>query len=329
MRQDAGRHSVARLLAAMLLALAAATALAESARLGWLPELAAHFRPQYVLALVVLAAAALALGRRALAVGALLVLAPNLWSAGPYLLPWVMPGPAASPSVSGPLLLSLNLLYRNTDHQDVRAYLERVQPDVLVLAELTPDWLRALEPALATYPYQLAVNQRGPWGLGVFSRFPLRNPQGTDLGLPGSFNVITMVDFPGGPVQLTAVHLASPTSPQHAARRNLQLDRLAGLLRAQPPALPRLLVGDLNVTPFSPYMHDLLERTGMQDARRERGGLLGTWPSWMPLLQVAIDHCIVDPGLAVASVERGPALGSDHYPLVIRLGPRSQQANPP
>jgi endonuclease/exonuclease/phosphatase (EEP) superfamily protein YafD len=34
---------------------------------------------------------------------------------------------------------------------------------------------------------------------------------------------------------------------------------------------------------------------------------------------VPIDNCLVSPGLAVVHRERGPKLGSDHFPLVIRL----------
>ena len=192
---------------------------------------------------------------------------------------------------------------------------------------LTADWRRALIPVTATYPFSIALNQEGPWGLGVFSRFPLDSPQTTDLGMPGSFNVIATVAFPGGAVRLAAVHLSSPTLPGRAARRNRQLLRLAELLGAQKPAIPRLLVGDLNTTPFSPYFRDLIERTGMHDARRGRG-LLGTWPRWLPLLQIPIDHCIADAALTVTSVKRGPGVGSDHYPLEIRLRRRDQREIP-
>jgi endonuclease/exonuclease/phosphatase (EEP) superfamily protein YafD len=82
-----------------------------------------------------------------------------------------------------------------------------------------------------------------------------------------------------------------------------------------------LLVGDLNVTPFSPYFSDLLAQTGMEDARRVYG-FHGTWPTWMPLLQISIDHCIADPQLEVMRVARGPDVGSDHYPLEITLRQR-------
>ena len=134
------------------------------------------------------------------------------------------------------------------------------------------------------------------------------------------------VALPGGNVQLVAVHLVSPTGPGRGALRNRQLATLAELLG--PPAVtgaaartPRLLVGDMNLTPFSPYFTDFLAQTGMEDARRVHG-LHGTWPTWVPPLQIAIDHCIADPGLDVARVARGPTVGSDHYPLEVTLRQR-------
>ena len=46
--------------------------------------------------------------------------------------------------------------------------------------------------------------------------------------------------------------------------------------------------------------------------------LLGRdWP--LPVLP--IDHVYAGPGWATVSVERGPSIGSDHYPLVVILAP--------
>jgi len=117
-----------------------------------------------------------------------------------------------------------------------------------------------------------------------------------------------------------------PPAPMAAAARNRQLAALAALLGQPPDAtnsgrVQRLLIGDLNLTPFSPYFSDLLTQTGMEDARRVYG-YHGTWPTWMLPLQIAIDHCIAEPGLGVTRVARGPAIGSDHYPLEITVRQR-------
>ncbi len=297
-----------------------ASLLAQLGRFGWLPELATHFRIQY-LAVALLLVVVFAVLRRpvpALLAAALLVL--QGWYGAAYLLP--LATPRDPPAAGAPRLLSLNLYYRNHDHDAVRDYLRARDPDVLVLSELTPEWVRELAPVTAGYPYWKSVDQRGPWGLGVFSRHPLREAVALDLGVPGSVNVRAIVELPGGALDLVAVHLSSPTSAARAAMRNRQLEALAKLLGPAPAAgaPPRLLVGDMNLTPFSPYFGALLAQTGLRDARQP-DGLLGTWPSWLPPMQITIDHCLVDAALAATRVRRGPDVGSDHYPLEVALLP--------
>ncbi|MCO1498264.1 hypothetical protein, partial [Limosilactobacillus reuteri] len=72
------------------------------------------------------------------------------------------------------------------------------------------------------------------------------------------------MQLPGGPVEVYAVHLASPPRPSRAAQRNTQLRRLADRIAAADPALPRIVAGDLNITPYSPYFGDLLRDAGLR-----------------------------------------------------------------
>ncbi|MCK6369864.1 MAG: endonuclease/exonuclease/phosphatase family protein [Gammaproteobacteria bacterium] len=301
--------------------------LALFARYGWIAELVSHFRLQYAVVLVALVGGFAITRRPYRAFAAGLFLLPNAWFAGPYLLPGVVTSSAAAAAAGEVSIVALNLFVANSEHAAVRAYLRHADADILVLSELTPAWVSALREVTAAYPYWVSVDRRTPWGLGVYSRFPLKGARALDLGLGGSVNVVATAALPGGDVQLVGVHLASPTSPARAAQRNLQLQRLADLLG--PPRQsgdarnpPRLLIGDMNITPFSPYFGDLLDRTGLID-RRARDGLLTTWPTWFMPVRIPIDHCIADPDLPVLAVRRGPAVGSDHYPLEIRLHRRS------
>jgi endonuclease/exonuclease/phosphatase (EEP) superfamily protein YafD len=328
MNWTTAQRQLARLAVLGTVVIASSTALAFAARIGWFADLFSHFRLQYALASLALAGGFLVLRRHRLALVALALAVPNLWSVSPYLVPILVPASVAEPTASEDItVISLNLFYRNKHYPAVREYLERSAADVLVLSELTPEWAHQLRPVTGSYPYWMSVDRRSPWGLGVFSRYPLLDAYATDLGVQGSVNVVATVALPGGNVQLAAVHLVSPTGPKRTGLRDRQLARLGSLLgppvesgRAV-PRTPRLLVGDLNVTPFSPHFADLLEQTGMEDARRVHG-LHGTWPTWALPFQIAIDHCISDPEVDVTRVARGPAIGSDHYPLEITLRQR-------
>ncbi len=78
------------------------------------------------------------------------------------------------------------------------------------------------------------------------------------------------------------------------------------------------MIGDLNLTPFSPFFKELLERSGLADARKPLG-LHVTWPTMSLPVWIPIDHCLAGTGLRIGEVRRGRDLGSDHYPLEIRV----------
>ena len=54
------------------------------------------------------------------------------------------------------------------------------------------------------------------------------------------------------------------------------------------------------------------------EARRGKG-IAMSWPSFMPLLGVPIDHCFIRKPLSARSVEHLERTGSDHYPVLVTL----------
>jgi endonuclease/exonuclease/phosphatase (EEP) superfamily protein YafD len=100
------------------------------------------------------------------------------------------------------------------------------------------------------------------------------------------------------------------------ARQMRQLEQLAGI--AATAAEPLLVVGDFNLTPFSPRFANFLDAAGLRDALAGRGPSI-TWPSYFPLLGIAIDHCLLGPDWDSIAHRRQPNYGSDHYAIVVDL----------
>ena len=293
-----------------------ATVLALFSRWHWFAELFSHFRLYYLLAQAVLIMVFLNTRRYLWLVATVLLALPNAWYVMPYLLP-LLPGQAtALAAPASPQVIVVNLGYRNDEHQRLLDYVHQQQPDLLVLSEYTPDWDAAVTEGLSGYPHALRRPRPDPFGLAVFARRPFIEAETLDLGPEPSENIRLRALLGGREISLFAVHLYPPTSPERASRRLLQLDRLAEEVRAAPS--PRLVTGDLNLTPFSPHFHALLSRSGLLDARQAQG-LHVTWPSLPLPLWIPIDHALADPGSGVADVRIGPAIGSDHYPLEIVL----------
>ena len=299
------------------------TVMALFSRVWWVAELFSHYRLYYLLAQAVLAMVFLNTQRSQWLVATLLLAIPNAWYVMPYLLPLVSGSTLqAAQAQQAPQLVAFNLNYRNRNHADLLAYIRERRPDVLVLSEYTPDWDRALATRLDEYPYREVRRRDTPFGLAVYSRVPLQDARWLDLGVPGSDNLQARVNLGGRDIELFAVHIFPPTSRQRAHWRRIQLAGLAELM-AQAPS-PRMLVGDLNLTPFSPYFKELLGSADLLDMR-QRQGLHVTWPSRPLPLWLPIDHCLADSSAGVVDVRTGPDLGSDHYPLEISVAVVSWQ----
>jgi endonuclease/exonuclease/phosphatase (EEP) superfamily protein YafD len=99
--------------------------------------------------------------------------------------------------------------------------------------------------------------------------------------------------------------------------RNAQL-ALAVRVAAARGDEPVILLGDLNLTPWAPTFASLLEAGNLRDASIVRG-LTATWPSRYALFGLLIDHVLVNPKVAVLGSRIGPAIGSDHLPVLADL----------
>jgi endonuclease/exonuclease/phosphatase (EEP) superfamily protein YafD len=307
---------LSRLATFAVIVTAFATLAALGARLNWFLELFAHFAVQYLLLLVVAAAVCLALRRWRWALLALVVAVPSALAVAPYVPGLIRararpPAPLAALPVS---LIAMNLLYRRQDTAATRAYLEQQSADLLILSEITPRWREQLRELERTYPYFAIRTRLNAWGIAVYSKYPFQTVEDLDLGDDLSSHLRVVVQLPGGPAEVYAVHLASPQRPHRARQRNTQFRRLAERLAAADPGVPKIVAGDFNSTPFSPYFQDLLRDAGLRDGRRPFG-LHVTWPMWPVPLWIPIDHCLVSHDVIVTRVATGPATGSDHLPV--------------
>jgi endonuclease/exonuclease/phosphatase (EEP) superfamily protein YafD len=308
-----------RLLAATAIGVTAVSALALFGRSFWIFELMSHFRLQWL----------------AVELPLLLVF---LWQRDGWLLALTAPltvvnasalidyWPRSSSGVvtsTGPVLdlWSVYLYIKNHDYGRFLSLAKTQLPDVLVLLEVDAGWAAALDALTADYPIRVIVPRESSFGIAVLSRLPLIAPATVDLdGAPAIDTGIALGD--GHTVRLVAVHLQSPSSASRAAQRNRQLDVLAGLLDGD--TRPRIVAGDFNSTPYSPFLADWLDRTGLRDLRRGRGPG-ASWPTYFPPLAIPIDHYMLSDEFEVVRQQRGPAFGSDHYPLEARLSLRGGQ----
>lgn len=291
-----------------------------AARAWWGFELTANFRLQYVVAGFVLLVL-LALLRRPLWCAALA--GSIVFSAWPLAAYPPIPGldtaraaatagAAASPSALK--LATANLFFLNSQVARLVPILRAASPDVVMLEEFTPAAQAELQELRAAYPYRVEAPDETPYGIALLSRYPLRSQRTFPLGTTRA--VQAQVMGPGARFTIVGVHLRSPTSREGAAERNRELTLLAAV-RAEIRG-PLVVIGDFNTTPFSPFFTDWLGASGLRDTRRGFS-YTPTWPSFLPILRIPIDHCFVSHEFRLTGLRRLEAFGSDHFPLLVGL----------
>lgn len=241
--------------------------------------------------------------------------------AAAVLLGSVLPRLVGSPEpVTGEQLrvLSVNVHLGKADVPTLMALIERRDPDLLSLQELTPHFATELDEAglRETLPHAvLSVWPRASGG-GLYSRFPLRRlPEA--LSFPFRMPRAE-VKLRHGKVRVVDVHPFPPTSDGMDAWR-------AGLesLPSTGAGAAWVLAGDFNATLDHAELRDVIRR-GYRDAGEVLGdGLTTTWPydgEWIP--RITIDHVLADERIGVADYAVDEVTGTDHRAVFALLSVR-------
>ncbi|GFE78151.1 hypothetical protein GCM10011487_01510 [Steroidobacter agaridevorans] len=278
---------------------------------AWPFDLFAHFRVQYAALFVLLACLLMLLRRFGIAVAAAVGFGVSVVPLLPYVASESVSTAVATTREETFRLLSFNVWFRNPDMAQVAEYIEKSQADAVVLLELTPPQVEMLAPLLPTYPHYHIDPSR--MGAAVFTKWPVISAESVPLSQGGAVAARLMLDWQGTPVSVLGVHLNWPLGPRNSAFRNQELNSLAAFSKAQRG--PLLVAGDFNLTPWSEYFSDALEQSGLHDAALGFG-LSRSWPSQFAPVGIRIDHCLLSRHWRAVSTKLGPALGSDHLPLV-------------
>ncbi len=283
-------------------------------------ELLCHFRVHYIVLLVVSALLLLVLRVKSFFVAALFALLFNL----SQLLPFYIPIRRATDT--NLQVMTINVNSRNANFQHVADVLDQSNADLICLQELHPQMSQYLASHLKSYPHQFVRPRPDNFGIGIYSRHPLKDtasipipkrllPNESFGGPVPEVDILKAVaTINGSDITFLDVHPMSPMAEDLSTWRNDGLSKIAELSKAVDGSV--IVAGDLNCTRFSPYFGKLLEGGALHDSE-EGFGLQPTWPCQIPILSMPIDHILYKGLLTVSSRVLGPVTGSDHRPVVV------------
>ncbi len=278
----------------------------------WLLELTTHFRLQHLAAQ---GALFILLGLRARWLWCVALVPAAMLNATPLAPYW--PRLAAPLSQESFSFMSANLNGANTNYAAFLRDARAESPDVLLLLEFNRGWNAATRELHELYPHRIQIEREGVFGLALFSRTPFLNQR--SFQLQSTTGIDAEVSLSGRSVRILGVHLKPPMNAAWAAERDRQLAQLAEM--AYQEAGPIVAVGDFNITPYSPVFAATLAGSGLADTGRARGWDF-SWPTFLPILGVPIDLCMISEHFVVLDHRRGLDFGSDHYPVIVEMALR-------
>ena len=308
--------------------LSTATVLGFLGSFWWFLDLFSHFRVQYLLGL--LAVVLLLLFRHRYKAPAFFgaVAIVNFCTIAPLYFGKEAQPTEASRSYRG-LLMNVNT--ESGVPAKVAQVIRQFDADLVALEEVNDHWLSALSVPLRAYPYSKAMPRADNFGIALFSKYPIVQSEIRQVGEVDIPSVIAELELPDGPLTVIATHPLPPGGAEYSRLRNDQLSRLPGIVKQV--RSPVLLLGDLNATPWCSHFRRLLSQSGLRDSSQGRG-VQPSWPTYLPILLIPIDHCLHTAGIHVTRRAIGPNVGSDHYPLVVDFvltspSPKSRQRTTP
>lgn len=229
---------------------------------------------------------------------------------------WSEGDPSDSSHIS---LLICNVLQTNTDYAAVLAEVRRYNPDLFITTESDGAWQRGLSPLEGEYPHRVAVPLPNTYGMHLYSRLPLAQTRVRYLVEADIPSVRTEVRLRSGQrVHLFIVHPRPPVPGEAADSRERDAEIILVGREARRERGGVIVAGDFNDVAWSETTELFQEVTGYLDPRRGRG-FFNTFHAEMPLFRWPLDHIFHSSHFKVSAIERGRKVGSDHFPMFIRL----------
>ena len=294
------------------------------APMGWPFELLSHFVVQYAFILGILTIWLALAKRYPWAWIALCVCATQTYQLWPFLAhhQLVVPGiDSMKVKEEDVRILQYNVDRNNDNVNDMAHWIisHSEDVDIVVLLEVTDKWQVAIERIKWSYPYHISKEVRGNRQIVVLSRLLIDELEVQELADGVSGVVLRGATMNGdAPFVLYSVHPSPPLFPGMATQRNAVLMAASKKIAAE-HAKYKILVGDFNTTPFSPFFKKAVKVSGLYNSS-EGAGLWGTWPSFIPkFFGISIDNMLVSNWIKVDNKQLGPSMGSDHYPVITTL----------
>lgn len=205
---------------------------------------------------------------------------------------------------------------KNKHYEDIHNIAKVQKADIVCFSEITEDWADSIKISFSEYPHQNLFPRYG--GIGIVSKLPIASSEvrlSTFRNRPRLLATVKRKD--GTELTILTVRPNIPLNKDAFDGRNLDyqlyVDDLASIRKA------KVLIGDLNCTPWSYYYSKLCNESGLAGCTNGKGPV-NTWsPAGLLVPMLPIDQCLLSPDLLSTEFQSQKSAGSDHRPIFVEI----------
>lgn len=218
-------------------------------------------------------------------------------------------------------ILNFNTEFQhNNDIDSFIAYCKEKDPDIVVLTESQKNWIDALD----KLEYPTGMHILKGVGVSVLSKYRTLGSQVYYQGLSKHPQVHFQINKDNQIINVVVLHLSAMQTPAGYNDRQSELQTLQKQLKKT--NYPTIVLGDTNSSNWSVTIKSFLNKANLKDTQ-DGFITIPTWPARKGKIIkdiaippfVAIDNVFVSKDFEVLERKVGPALGSDHLPVFVKL----------
>ena len=212
-----------------------------------------------------------------------------------------------------------NVLTTNDNTQKLVELIQQRHPDILITLESNEKWEKALKQIEADYPYTVKVPLDNLYGMHLYSKLELIDPEIKYLIIDDIPSIHTQLRLQDDRIiWLYCLHPMppSPTEADKSTTRDAELLLVGKQIKDNNQTA--ILAGDLNDVAWSKTTRRFQRISGLLDPRIGRH-FINTFHVSYPFLRWALDHIFHSACFTVVDIQRLPSIGSDHFPVMTTL----------
>jgi endonuclease/exonuclease/phosphatase (EEP) superfamily protein YafD len=219
-------------------------------------------------------------------------------------------------------ILVCNVYQDNRNANRCLDCIRKHDPDIIIMVEIDTWWDEQLSSLQKDYPYAVRKPLENTYGMLLYSKLELLNPQVKFVVEPDVPSIHTLVRLPCGDLfYLYCLHPQPPVPQENPRSKERDAEILTIAKEARKCHLPVVVAGDLNDVAWSYTTELFLKSSGLLDPRRGRG-FFNTFHAHHWFLRWPLDHIFCSKHFQLNGLKRLPPVGSDHFPILVQLGLR-------